>query len=130
MVNVRAERREIERQIGAEVTRIIDNLKNDFDVANNRVESLTLSVQAASGQAGSDNALAIKLRELDRDATANRTLYEAFLTQSKTLAEQSTLQSREARLITPAIASNSPASRRSPSSLSLAALPAFSRDWA
>lgn len=108
VVNVRAERREIERQISAEVTRIIANLKNDYDVANSRVDSLTLSVQAATGQTGSDNALAIKLRELDRDATANRTLYEAFLTQSKTLAEQSTVQSREARLITPAVASTAP----------------------
>jgi exopolysaccharide transport family protein len=102
VVNVRAERREIDRQISAEVNRIITNLKNDYDVAQSRVDSLTQSVAIVSGQTGSDNALAVRLRELERDATANRTLYESFLGQSKLAAEQSTFEAREARIITPA----------------------------
>lgn len=121
VVNVRAERRETERQINAEVSRIIANLKNDYDVAQSRVDSLTQSVALASGQAGSDNALAVRLRELDRDAAANRALYESFLGQSKLVAEQSTFETREARIITPATTPNVPSYPKKSLFLSVAA---------
>lgn len=108
VVNVRAERREIERQISAEINRIVANLENDYDVARTRAAAMAANVAAASGQNTSDNALAVKLRELERDAAANRTLYETFLNQSKVTSEQSEMDIRDARIITPALASGSP----------------------
>ncbi|HSI39140.1 MAG TPA: polysaccharide biosynthesis tyrosine autokinase [Xanthobacteraceae bacterium] len=102
VVNVRAERRELERQINAEVTRVIGVLKNDYDVAQSRVDSLASSVATASGQAGTDNALSVRLRELERVALANKTLYESFLGQSKIATEQTSFQVREARIISAA----------------------------
>lgn len=108
VVNVRAERREIERQISAEINRIVANLENDYDVARTRAAAMAANVAAASGQNTSDNALAVKLRELERDAAANRTLYETFLSQSKVTSEQSEMDIRDARIITPALPSGSP----------------------
>ncbi|WP_018389238.1 polysaccharide biosynthesis tyrosine autokinase [Ancylobacter sp. FA202] len=108
VVNVRAERREVERQISAEINRIVANLENDYDVARTRAAAMAANVAAASGQNTSDNALTVKLRELERDAAANRTLYETFLSQSKVTSEQSELDIRDARIITPAFPSGSP----------------------
>ncbi|MDQ0350009.1 GumC family protein [Ancylobacter vacuolatus] len=108
VVNVRAERREVERQISAEINRIVANLENDYDVARTRAAAMAANVAAASGQNTSDNALAVKLRELERDASANRTLYETFLGQSKVTSEQSELDIRDARIITPAFPSGAP----------------------
>lgn len=108
VVNVRAERREVERQISAEINRIVANLENDYDVARTRAVAMAANVAAASGQNTSDNALAVKLRELERDASANRTLYETFLSQSKVTSEQSELDIRDARIITPAFPAGGP----------------------
>ncbi|MCJ8141382.1 polysaccharide biosynthesis tyrosine autokinase [Ancylobacter sp. A5.8] len=108
VVNVRAERREVERQISAEISRVVANLKNDYDVARTRAESMAANVAAASGQSNADNELTIKLRELERDAAANRTLYETFLSQSKVTSEQTQVDIQDARIITPALPTSTP----------------------
>ncbi len=108
VVNVRAERREIERQITAEIGRIVANLENDYDVARTRASAMAANVATASGQNTDENALTVKLRELERDASANRTLYETFLSQSKVTSERSEMDIRDARIITPALPSGGP----------------------
>lgn len=108
VVNVRAERREIDRQINAEISRIVANLENDYDVARTRANAMAANVAAASGQNSAENALTVRLRELERDAAANRTLYETFLSQSKVSSERSEMDIRDARIITPALPSGAP----------------------
>ncbi|MCS0504491.1 polysaccharide biosynthesis tyrosine autokinase [Ancylobacter mangrovi] len=108
VVNVRAERREIERQIDAEVQRIVANLKNDYEVAQSRADAMKANVAAASGQSGQESTLTVHLRELERDAAANRTLYETFLNQAKLTSEQSQVNIQDARIITPALPSGTP----------------------
>jgi exopolysaccharide transport family protein len=103
VVNVQAERRDIERQIRQEVERIIANLKNEYDVVQSREASLTNSLGAISGQTGADNKVAVELRELERKATAARTLYESFLSRAKVAEEEATLSDRDARVISPAM---------------------------
>lgn len=102
VVNVQAERRDVERQIRQEVHRIVANLKNEYDVVRSRETSLASSLGAISGQTGADNKIAVELRELERKAAANRTLYESFLSRAKVAEEESTLANREARVISPA----------------------------
>ena len=72
VVNARAERRDIERSISAEVGRIIANLKNDFDVAKAREASLQASLDALTGKDGGDGSVGVKLRELERTNLANK----------------------------------------------------------
>lgn len=108
VVNVRAERREVERLINTEIQRIIVNLKNDYDVAQTRADAMEANVAAASGQAGTESTLTIRLRELERDAQANRTLYETFLTQAKLTSERSEVNIQDARIITPALPAGAP----------------------
>ncbi|WP_306888057.1 GumC family protein [Ancylobacter amanitiformis] len=108
VVNVRAERREIERLITGEISRIVANLKNDYEVAKSRADAMSANVAAVSGQTTADNALTVHLRELERDADANRTLYETFLGQAKLTSEQSEVTIQDARIITPAVVSSAP----------------------
>lgn len=120
VVNVRAERREIDRQISNEVDRIVGNLKNAYDVTQSRVDSLTQSVALLTGQAGSDNTLGVQLRQLERVASANKTLYESFLSQSKLTAEQTSFEVRDARIISVATPPGRPSFPKKPFFLAIA----------
>jgi len=108
VVNAKAERRDIERNIGAEVARIITNLKNDYDVATARESSLQASLDQLTGQSGDDSSIGIKLRELERGNAANKTLFENFLSRAKITQEQTAFEEREARIISPAVKPKSP----------------------
>ncbi len=108
VINTRAERRDIERSISAEVQRILINLKNDFDVAKAREDSLRVSLNQVTGETGQDNGVALRLRELERLNTANKTLFDNFMSRSKLTQEQGELGQREARVISPATKPGSP----------------------
>ena len=108
IVNARAEKRDIERSISAEVARIITNLKNDYDVAKAREDSLQASLDAITGNGGTGGSIGVKLRELERIASANRTLFENFLSRAKITEEQTSFEEREARVITPAVEPDAP----------------------
>ncbi|WP_166144296.1 polysaccharide biosynthesis tyrosine autokinase [Methylosinus sp. RM1] len=108
VVNARAERRDIERSIAAEVQRILTNLKNDYDVARAREESLQASLAKISGETGLDNSVGVRLRELERLNVGNKTLFDNFLSRAKITQEQSTFEEREARVISPATRPGAP----------------------
>jgi succinoglycan biosynthesis transport protein ExoP len=102
LINARAERRDIDRSIAAEVQRILLNLKNDYEVADAREKSLEMSLDEATGKTGLDNNVGVRLRELERINAANKTIFEDFLARSKITQEQSSLEEREAHVISPA----------------------------
>jgi capsular exopolysaccharide synthesis family protein len=120
LINTRAERRDIERSIAAEVQRILTNLKNDYDVAKSREESLDASLKQVTGETGIDGGVGVRLRELERINAANKTLFENFLSRAKITQEQSTFEENEARVISPAIRPGAPSFPKKGLVLSLA----------
>jgi len=120
VIDARAQLRNIDRSIAAEVDRIIANLKNDYDVAKAGEDSLQNSLDQMSGSTGLDNDIGIKLRELERINAANKTLFESFLSRTKITQEQSTFQERDARIISPATKPGTPSFPRKSLALSLA----------
>ena len=120
VINARAELRNIENSISAEVGRILSNLKNDYDVAKAREDSLQQSLDQMTGQSGLDNEVSIQLRALERLNTANKTLFDNFLSRTKITQEQSTFEEREARVISPAAKPGAPSFPRKTLVLSLA----------
>src|SRR5665811_2281907 len=76
VVRARAELRDVNNSIAAETGRIITNLKNEYDVAKAREDSMQKSLDQISGASGLDNSVGIRLRELERANAANKTLYE------------------------------------------------------
>jgi succinoglycan biosynthesis transport protein ExoP len=110
VVNLRAERREIERAIASEMKQVTTKIRNDYELAKAKEAAMEQSLQEATGQTGIDNKTAIKLRELERTAAANKTLYEDFLQKSKMVREQATYEARDARVINPAQPPGAPSS--------------------
>ncbi|MGE3979682.1 MAG: GumC family protein, partial [Nitrospira sp.] len=102
VIKVRIAQTEIEHQINGEVARVIGKLRNQYEVARSREESLQASLSSASGQSGIDNQETVQLRELERIAAANRNVYEALLARQRLAEEEQQLVLAEARIISPA----------------------------
>jgi len=109
VVRARAELRDVNNSIAEETGRIIVNLKNEYEVARAREDSLQKSLDQISGvDGGIDSSIGIRLRELERNNAANKTLFENFLSQAKITDAQSTFVARDARIISPAARPGSP----------------------
>ncbi|PCJ70544.1 MAG: capsular biosynthesis protein [Rhodobiaceae bacterium] len=108
MINVRAERRDLEAQIQQEVSRIVDSLKNAVAVVRTREQSIEQSLADRRSFASENNQALVQLRALEREAEATRTLYGTFLARFKEVNEQETLQTSGVRIISPAIAPVAP----------------------
>lgn len=108
LTRLRSELDEIARQIQIEMARVVAALGNELQVAESRVASLDSSLASVSGQSGIDNQLAVELRELERIATSDRTLYETFLTRARMADEEASMNVTEARIISSAHAPDSP----------------------
>ena len=108
VVNIRAERRDVERAIAAELRRMAANVNNEYELAKSREQAIERTFREVTGQTGIDDRTAITLRELERTAAVNKNLFEDFLQRAKITQEQSTFEAREARVITPAMAPGAP----------------------
>src|SRR5215813_9177020 len=102
VVNVEAEKRDIERSIVAETQRMADTVKSDYAMAQARLDAMEQAMRQATGQGELNNDDTVKLRELERTAAVNKTLFEEFLQKAKITDEQSTFRARDLRVIMPA----------------------------
>jgi capsular exopolysaccharide synthesis family protein len=112
VVNVRAEREDIRTQINAEITRISTGMRNEVAIAHARLDTLQSSMTSMRGELAGNNEQMIRLRELEREAGASRTVYEAFLQRFHEIAEQGTMRSSPAEVITAATIPAQPSSPR------------------
>ena len=102
VVNVEAEKRDIERSIATETQRMAQTVKSEYALAKARLDSMEQSMRQATGQGELDNDDVVRLRELERTAAVNKTLFEEFLQKAKVTDEQSTFRARDVRVIMPA----------------------------
>ena len=108
MLQVNAEIRDIRQRIAAEIGKITQGLENEVEVARTRERSLENSLQDAEKQSGAQNREAVQLRALEREATANRVLYETFLNRFKETSSTQGIASSNARVISAAEVPSSP----------------------
>lgn len=103
------ERRAIERQLGAEVGRIVSSLRNDVESGTARVRALELELArlTASTERTAEGG-EVALREAQRRVEANRSLYDTFLNRAKDLEQRAEFQQAEGRIIAPATLPSSP----------------------
>jgi capsular exopolysaccharide synthesis family protein len=102
VVNLEAEKRDIERSIAAETQRLAQTVRSEYALARARLDATEQAMREATGQGGLDNEDAVRLRELERTAAVNKSLFEDLLQKAKVTQEQSTFRTRDARIITPA----------------------------
>lgn len=102
MLKIQAELGDVKKNIQVEIGRIINGLRNDVAVARSREGALAGSLQGVTSQQGALGAANVKLRALEREADANRALFETFLNRFKQTSSQEDLQAADARLISAA----------------------------
>lgn len=102
VVNARAQLRETQKLIDEEVRRILDSTRQALQVAQSREEALQKSLDNlthVSNTLGNDQ---VRLRELQREADANRTLYASFLARYKETSAQESVELPDSRIVSKA----------------------------
>lgn len=110
VLRVNSEENDINQQIRAEVNRIVSNLESEAGIARQRIASLNRSISTARSRLSQGNRAEVRLRQLEREAEASRTLYEEFLARFKETNQQDSLAQADARIISDATASSTPSS--------------------
>jgi capsular exopolysaccharide synthesis family protein len=110
MKRVKEEQADIQKRIDAEVSRIVTSLRNEVEIARNRLGSIQGSLGVQQNDLAANNVGAVKLREMMRDADASKTLYEGFLNRSKQIAEQGGIEQPDARIVSRASTPMGPSS--------------------
>lgn len=99
VVNAKAQLRETQRLIDQEVGRILENTREAYRVAQSREQALKNSLAQLQSTSSSSNQAQVRLRELQREADANRTLYESFLARYKQTTAQESLELPDSRVV-------------------------------
>src|ERR1700716_570656 len=102
VANVRAQLRDTQRLINEEIRRILQSTRHDYDVARSREASLQQSFDQLQGVSSSSGQAQVRLRELQREAEANRTLYESYLARYKEATAQESLEMPDSHVVTKA----------------------------
>jgi exopolysaccharide transport family protein len=97
---VNAQLRDTQKLISSEVARILQSRRHGYEVAAAREQSLQKSLNALQDVSSASGQAEVRLRELQREADANRSLYESFLGNYKEATARESFQLPEARLVT------------------------------
>ena len=116
----------LKTSIAGEYKRIVDRLGAVHKAAIEKERALELQLGSLETKTAQSNAASVRLRELERDAQASRSVYETFLKRSKEAWEQVDLPHSTARIISKAYPSSRPAYPQVP--LLLLAAAALGRD--
>lgn len=99
VANVRAQLKDTQRLINEEIGRIVQGTAHDYDVAKSREASLQDSFDKLQGVSSTSGQAVVRLHELQREAEANRTLYELYLARSKETTAQESLEMPDSRIV-------------------------------
>lgn len=102
IINAEAEARDIRAKIQEEVRKAVATVANEVSVARAREGALSASLGSLRGSVGRNSQAEVRLRALEREAEANRTLFETFLSRYKETREQVGVQTADARIVSTA----------------------------
>lgn len=122
VINVRAEIAELDARIRTEVSKVIEALRNEAATQQARESSLNSMLEKIKSEAGRASIADVQMRDLERQAQANRTLYENFLNQFKLTQSQDTFQQPDADIISRASVPSDPSFPQKPALILLSAL--------
>jgi uncharacterized protein involved in exopolysaccharide biosynthesis len=88
------------QQLETEMARIIRGARTDYERARAAETSLEQRIATLKRTVSVSNEDGVGLRELEREASASRTLYETFLNRARDLQERQSLDVINARVIT------------------------------
>ena len=101
VVSIQAQLAAVNKQIDAEAEHILGNMKNAYDIAVRREQTLEANLQSLTANQNSEAY--IKLQQLRHLADADRSDYQSYLSQYNDISERRELQNAgSARIISPA----------------------------
>jgi capsular exopolysaccharide synthesis family protein len=103
MVNLQSSIDEINRKIDDEANKTVRGLQGDVNAARAKEASLKATLASIQKNAAEEGKLDVPLRELQREADANKLLYESFLTRFKQTNTEEDIQQADARLVSAAL---------------------------
>jgi succinoglycan biosynthesis transport protein ExoP len=101
-VALRREEADLSRQIFAELQRLTESYRNEYQVAKAREDSLRANVDTLSGQNSKTGKDQVELRNLEQKAQSLATLYQAFLARYEQASQQRSFPIPQARVISQA----------------------------
>ena len=105
----------LRQRLQEEAARTVKTLSNEVEIARVQEASLEEALSGLKENQGKTGSGTLVLRQLVREAEANRSIYEVVLNRYKEIAEQVDLQRPDASIISPAAVPTEPApSRRLP----------------
>jgi polysaccharide biosynthesis transport protein len=99
LINLRAKLRDLDSRLTQEVGRVVRSIEGDFVAAQARENTLRANLARLEQQAASANQAEVRLRELEREASTNRTLLETFLSRFSQTEQQSGIQQSDSRIV-------------------------------
>ncbi len=107
---IRNELASIRARFITETQRITLAVRAELDAAQSEEDELKEQVDKAAVVSGAASQYEAELKQLEREAQSNRTLYEGFLNRFKELREQQDIQRADARILAYAHPSGAPSS--------------------
>ena len=111
VMEIEAQAERVHKLIEDEVNRIAVSANTEYESAKTSEELMAQKVDALKNTAESTNQSLVGLRELEREAQANRTVYESFLVRARETGEQELIDTKNIRIISRA---DPPLTRSSP----------------
>ncbi len=99
VISARAEVAEIRARIQAEVNRVIDALRNEVSTQQAREQDLNNLLAKMKTDAARNDIAEVQLHDLERQADADKTLYQNFLNQFKQTQSQDSFQQPDAEVL-------------------------------
>lgn len=97
--NLRSEMSEYERLLFDELGRIGESYRSDYQIAKSRLASLESNFNDMLAQTSANNQTLVTLRELERESSTYKTLYETFLQRYQSAIQQQSFPINDARVI-------------------------------
>jgi capsular exopolysaccharide synthesis family protein len=108
MINIKAQERDLQQKIEDEINKIVRGMVGELAASRAKEVSLRQSLQELQKTTGQQGEVEVQLRQLEREAESNKTLYENFLNRFKQTSTQEDIQQADARLMSPARAPTAP----------------------
>jgi uncharacterized protein involved in exopolysaccharide biosynthesis/Mrp family chromosome partitioning ATPase len=99
VIEIEAQAERVHKLIEDEVNRIAVSARTEYESAKTSEGLMAQKVDALKNTAESTNQSLVGLRELEREAQANRTVYESFLVRARETGEQEQIDTKNIRII-------------------------------
>jgi len=99
IINLKAEIDEVKFRVEGEIDKVVSGIRNQVDRAKARQNELQTALNKLTDEVGEINDAQVKLSVLEREANANRVMYDTFLARYKETSLQQDVQQPDARII-------------------------------